>query len=56
MRQLSPLQLATRCQNNQRDGSHEPFCFELFRRAIVEGSSVCWYYIHFALETCGNVL
>jgi RNA polymerase sigma factor (sigma-70 family) len=46
MRQLSPLQLAARCQNTRPDASHEPFCFELFRRAIVEGCSLCWHYLH----------
>lgn len=44
--QLSPSQLAARCQNRQPDASHEPFCFELFRRAIVERCSICWQYVH----------
>lgn len=43
---MSPSQLAARCRNTQPDASHEPFCFELFRRAIVEGSSLCWHYLH----------
>jgi DNA-directed RNA polymerase specialized sigma24 family protein len=46
MRVISPPQLAARCQNTQPDASHEPFCFELFRRAIVEGCSLCWHYLH----------
>jgi RNA polymerase sigma factor (sigma-70 family) len=46
MHEISPSQLAARCRNIQPDGSHEPFCFELVRRAIVEGSSLCWYYLH----------
>jgi DNA-directed RNA polymerase specialized sigma24 family protein len=43
---MSPSQLAARCQNAQPDASHEPFCFELFRRGIVEGCSLCWHYLH----------
>jgi DNA-directed RNA polymerase specialized sigma24 family protein len=43
---LSPDQLAARCQNRQPDGSHEPFCLELFRRAIVESCSLCWHFVH----------
>jgi DNA-directed RNA polymerase specialized sigma24 family protein len=46
MHEISPSQLAARCQNIQPDDSHEPFCFELFRRAIAEGSSLCWRYLH----------
>lgn len=43
---ISPSQLAARCQQMQPDASHEPFCFELFRRAILEGCSLCWHYLH----------
>jgi DNA-directed RNA polymerase specialized sigma24 family protein len=43
---LSPPQLAARCQATQPDGSHEVFCFELFRRAIAEDNSLCWQYLH----------
>jgi RNA polymerase sigma factor (sigma-70 family) len=46
MHVISPPQLAARCQNNQSDASHEPFCFELFRRAILESCSLCWHYLH----------
>jgi RNA polymerase sigma factor (sigma-70 family) len=46
MHEISPSQLAARCRNIQPDASHEPFCFELFRRAIAEGSSLCWDYLH----------
>jgi len=46
MRETFPSQLAARCQNTQQDGSHEPFCFELFHRAIVEDCSLCWHYLH----------
>jgi DNA-directed RNA polymerase specialized sigma24 family protein len=46
MREIPPPQLAARCQNAQPDASHEPFCFELFRRAIVESCSLCWHYLH----------
>jgi len=43
---LSPGQLTLYCQNNRPDGSHEPFCLELFRRAIVQACSLCWHYVH----------
>lgn len=43
---LYPDQLAAHCQNNRSNHSHEPFCLELFRRAIVKGSSLCWDYLH----------
>jgi RNA polymerase sigma factor (sigma-70 family) len=43
---LTESQLAARCQAAQPDGSHEAFCFELFRRAITEDSSLCWHYLH----------
>ena len=46
MDEAYPLQLAARCRNTQSDGSHEPFCFELFRRAVIEGCSLSWYSIH----------
>ncbi len=39
---MTPLQLSTSCQNRRPDASHEPFCFELFRRAIVEKCAICW--------------
>jgi hypothetical protein len=40
--QWTPIQLAARCRGSRPDNSHEPFCFELFRRAIVEKSEQCW--------------
>ena len=43
---ISPSRLAARCQNKQLDQSHEPFCFELFRRAIADRCSLCWHYVH----------
>ncbi len=43
---LPEIQLAARCRQRQPDASHEPFCFELFRRAIAEGCAVCWQYVH----------
>lgn len=46
LHKISPQQLAARCQNTQPDASHEPFCFELFHRAIVEGCSLSWHYLH----------
>jgi DNA-directed RNA polymerase specialized sigma24 family protein len=44
--QMSPPQLAAACGRSQPDGQHEPFCFELFRRAIVENCALCWQYLH----------
>jgi DNA-directed RNA polymerase specialized sigma24 family protein len=46
MREIAPFQLAARCRSTQQDGSHEPFCLELFHRAIAEGCSLCWHYLH----------
>lgn len=46
MHDISAAQLAARCQNTQPDASHEPFCFELFHRAIVADCSLCWHYLH----------
>lgn len=46
MHGLTPPKLAARCRNTQPDASHERFCFELFRRAIVEGCSLSWHYLH----------
>lgn len=40
--QLTVGQLLTGCQNTRPDNTHEPFCFELFRRAIVDKSDSCW--------------
>lgn len=44
--EMTPAQLAAYCQDVQPGGSHEPFCFELFRRAITEGCSLCWHYLY----------
>ena len=38
--------MAARCEDKQVDDSHEPFCLELFRRAIVDRSTLCWHYLH----------
>jgi DNA-directed RNA polymerase specialized sigma24 family protein len=46
MHEHSPSRLAARCRNTRPDASHEPFCFELFRRAIVEGCSLSWTFLH----------
>lgn len=45
MKQLSSSKLAIECNNEQTDGSHEPFCFELFRRAITEGCGQSQFYL-----------
>ncbi|MEZ4734717.1 MAG: sigma-70 family RNA polymerase sigma factor [Caldilineaceae bacterium] len=39
---LQSQQLLAGCRNVQANRSHEKFCFELFRRAIVEQSQGCW--------------
>ena len=44
----TPEQLATACADRQADASHEPFCVELFRRALhglQHESGVCWAHI-----------
>ena len=43
---LTPVQLQEGCQQSRPDNLHEPFCFELFRRAIVEKSEQCWSAIY----------
>lgn len=43
---LSADELLARCQQSQPDNSHEPFCLELFRRAILEKSEACWSAIY----------
>lgn len=40
--QLDVLRVASQCQNRQENKAHEPFCFELFRRAIVGKSGAAW--------------
>lgn len=45
-RHLVVSQLAVRCQDTQPDASHESFCFELFRRAIVRDCSLSWHYLY----------
>jgi hypothetical protein len=41
-----PEQLIEGCQKSRPDNAHEPFCFELFRRAIVDKSEQCWSAIY----------
>ncbi len=43
---LTPDDLQKRCQQVRPDNSHEPFCFELFRRAIVQRDEHCWSLIY----------
>ena len=43
---FTPEQLAENCRQSRPDNSHEPFCFELFRRAIVEKSEQCWSAVY----------
>lgn len=43
---LSAQELLEGCQQSRPDNTHEPFCFELFRRAIVEKNEACWSAIY----------
>jgi DNA-directed RNA polymerase specialized sigma24 family protein len=43
---LTARQLAAGCRHQQADRSHEPFCFELFRRALAEKSQEAWQTIN----------
>jgi RNA polymerase sigma factor (sigma-70 family) len=40
------LEVVTKCQSRQEDLSHEPYCLELFRRAIVEKDQAAWLSVH----------
>lgn len=42
LHQWTPSQLLMYCRDSRPDNSHEAFCFELFRRAIVDKSEQCW--------------
>ncbi len=44
--QWTPLQLHAHCRESRPDNTHEPYCFELFRRAIGEKSEHCWAAIY----------
>ncbi|MDQ3248502.1 MAG: hypothetical protein M3Q45_04765 [Chloroflexota bacterium] len=44
--QLTPAELQSGCAQSRPDNAHEPFCFELFRRAIFERSEVCWAAVY----------
>lgn len=46
LNQWTPLQLLAHCRDSRPDNAHEPFCFELFRRAIAEKSEQCWAVIY----------
>ncbi len=39
-------QLVAGCQEKRPDNSHEPYCFELFRRAIADKDQACWAAIY----------
>lgn len=43
---LSSVQLLDGCRRRSADGSHERFCFELFRRALVDDDQSCWNAIY----------
>lgn len=40
------LTVVEKCRLTKHDDSHEPYCLELFRRAIAEGDQAAWLYIH----------
>jgi len=42
LKELTPGELAAGCRQVKTDAAHEPYCFELFRRAIVQKSEQCW--------------
>ncbi|MBV7338918.1 hypothetical protein KFU94_64005 [Chloroflexi bacterium TSY] len=46
LQNFSPQQLLERCRQRKEDNSHESYCFELFRRAIVEKNEQCWSAIY----------
>ncbi|MCE7984720.1 MAG: sigma-70 family RNA polymerase sigma factor [Caldilinea sp. CFX5] len=39
---MTPGELAAGCRQVKPDAGHEPYCFELFRRAILQKSEQCW--------------
>ena len=41
-KEMTPGELAAGCRQVKTDASHEPYCFELFRRAILQKSEHCW--------------
>lgn len=43
---LTPVQLHDGCKERKPNNSHESYCFEMFRRAIVEKSEHCWALIY----------
>jgi len=43
---MSTSELFKHCQNHLSGNAHEPFCLELFRRAIGERCNVAWYCIY----------
>ena len=43
---LTSAELLAGCQRRCADGAHETFCFELFRRALVEDDEACWSAIY----------
>lgn len=46
LEQIPPQQLLTSCRDIRKDRTHERFCLELFRRAIVSKSQECWSLIY----------
>lgn len=43
---VSPRVLLEGCRTTKTDNSHEKFCFELFKRAVVDRSDACWSAIY----------
>lgn len=46
IKQMTPGQLADGCRQTKSDNTHEPYCFELFRRAIMDKSEQCWSVLY----------
>ena len=44
--QIPASDLCKQCRNPETDGAHEPYCMELFRRAVGEQCQECWHCIY----------
>ncbi|MCB0063707.1 MAG: hypothetical protein KDE19_16405 [Caldilineaceae bacterium] len=46
LHEQTPEMLADGCRKRRADNSHEPYCFELFRRAILHRDEDCWSMLY----------
>lgn len=46
LEEQTPESLADGCRKRRADNSHEPYCFELFRRAILHRDEYCWSILY----------